>query len=84
MYFNEDEIDIPDTEENRIKQINGFWGDIKMTEEKLSYERENIARALKNGLGEDIKNYLDNPPKPNWFKGMKYKIKRWINLKYTK
>ena len=40
-------------------EINGFWGDIKATEEQLSCERQNYARRLKNGLGEDIINYLD-------------------------
>lgn len=60
-------------------EIKGFWGDIKATEEKLSYDRENYARRLKNGLGDDIKAYLNNPPKPNYWKGLKMKIKRWFN-----
>jgi hypothetical protein len=58
-------------------EINAFYGDLKATEEILSYERENLARALKNGLGEDIKEYLDNPPKPNYWKGFKMRLKRW-------
>ena len=60
-------------------EIKGFWGDIKATEDKLSYERENYAIRLKNGLGEDIKSYLENPPKPNKWKGLKMKLKRWWN-----
>lgn len=62
-------------------EINAFYGDLKATEEILSYERENLARALKNGLGEDIKEYLDNPPKPNYWKGFKMRLKRWWNNK---
>lgn len=58
-------------------EINAFYGDLKATEEILSYERENLARALKNGLGEDIKEYLDNPPRPNYWKGFKMRLKRW-------
>lgn len=58
-------------------EINAFYGDLKATEKILSYERENLARALKNGLGEDIKEYLDNPPKPNYWKGFKMRLKRW-------
>ena len=45
---------------NLEREINGFWGDIKATEDKLSYDRENYARTLKNGLGDDIINYLNN------------------------
>lgn len=62
---------------NLEREINGFWGDIKATEEKLSYDRENYARTLKNGLGDDIINYLNNPPKPNYWKGLKLKFQRW-------
>ena len=46
------------------KEIDGFWGDKKESERELSYERNNYARRLKNGLGDDIINYLNNPPKP--------------------
>jgi hypothetical protein len=60
-------------------EIKAFYGDIKATEDILSYERENLARALKNGLGGEIVDYLNNPPKPNYWKGMKLKVKRWWN-----
>lgn len=59
-------------------EINGFYGDIKATEDILSYERENIARMLKNGLGDEIKSYLNNPPKPNYVNGIIIKLKRWF------
>ncbi len=65
-------------------EIDAFWGDIRATEEKLSYDRQNYARRLKNGLGEDIRNYLKNPPKPNKWKGLKMKIKRWWNNKKSR
>lgn len=58
-------------------EIKAFYGDLKATEEILSYERENLARTLKNGLGEDIKEYLTNPPKPNYWNGFKMRLKRW-------
>lgn len=58
-------------------EIKAFYGDLKATEEILSYERENLAKSLKNGLGEDIKKYLDNPPKPNYWSGLKLRLKRW-------
>ena len=60
-------------------EIKAFYGDIKATEEILSYERENLARALKNGLGDDIINYLNNPQKPNKWKRFKLWLKRVIN-----
>lgn len=59
-------------------EIDGFWGDIKATQEILSYERENLANKLKNGLGDDLKNYLNNPPKLSRWKQIKFKIKRWF------
>lgn len=59
-------------------EINGFWGDLKATEEQLSYEQQNYARRLKNGLGDDIINYLNKPPKPNIWKGFKMRFKRWL------
>lgn len=62
---------------NLEREINGFWGDLKATEDKLSYDREDYARRLKNGLGDDIIGYLNNPPKPNYWKGLKMKIQRW-------
>lgn len=58
-------------------EIQGFWGDIKATEDKLSYDRKEYARRLKNGLGESIVDYLNNPPKPNKWNGFKMKLKRW-------
>ena len=58
-------------------EINGFWGDLKATEEILSYERKNYAERLKNGLGESMINYINNPPKPNKWKGLKMKFLRW-------
>ena len=41
-------------------EIKAFYGDLKATEEMLSYERENLARTLKNGFGDNIRNYIDN------------------------
>ena len=58
-------------------EIKAFYGDLKATEDMLSQSRENLAKTLKNGLGEDIKKYLNNPPKPNYWKGFKMKLKRW-------
>lgn len=60
-------------------EIEKFWGDVKATEEQLFYERENYAKILKNGMGENIVNYINNPPKPNKWKGFKIKLKRWWN-----
>ena len=59
-------------------EIDGFWGDIKATQELLSYERESLAETLKNGLGDDIKKYLKNPPKVSKWKQFKNKIKHWF------
>lgn len=60
-------------------EIQAFYGDLKATEDMLLQSRENLAKTLKNGLGEDIKKYLNNPPKPNYWKGLKLRFKRWWN-----
>jgi hypothetical protein len=64
-------------------EIQAFYGDIKATEDILSYERENYAKTLKNGLGNDIINHLNNPPKPNHWKGFKMRLKRWWKNLFT-
>ena len=61
------------------KEIEQFWGDIKAMQEQLSYERQNYANVLKNGMGKDMVEYINNPPKPNRWKGFKLKLKRWWN-----
>ena len=61
-------------------EINGFWGDLKAIEEQLSYERQNYAEKLKNGLGESIINNLNNPPKPNKLDIFKFKLKKWLKI----
>jgi hypothetical protein len=58
-------------------EIKAFYGDLKATEDILSHNRESLAKSLKNGLGEDFVNYLNNPPKPNYWKGLKLRLKRW-------
>lgn len=60
-------------------EINGFWGDIKATEQILYCERENLANQLKNGLGNEIKRRLENPPKLSRFDIFKLKVKQWWN-----
>lgn len=62
-------------------EIKAFYGDIKATSDVLSYERENFAKTLKNGLGDEIKKYIDNPPKPNYWSGLKLRFRRWWNNK---
>lgn len=72
------------TEENSLEcEIKAFYGDKKATEDILSYERKKLAKSLKNGLGDDIKQYLTNPPKPNRWNGFKIKLKRWLNKRQT-
>lgn len=60
-------------------EIKAFWGDIAATQDKLLYERNDYARRLKNGLGEDIVRYLNTPIKnSSWWERMKKKVMRFI------
>ena len=62
------------------KEINKLKGDIAAKDAAIEVEKYNFERLLKNGLGEEIINTLNKPPKQNWWKGLLLKFKRW-NLK---
>lgn len=49
-------------EDDITKEIERFWGDVKMSEGVLLSEKEKYATSLKNGVGDDFINHLDNPP----------------------
>lgn len=64
-YFLKKEIDKLNSEKNAINAT--------IESEKYIFERK-----LKDGLGREIIETLNSPPKPNWWLGLKVKIKRWI------
>jgi hypothetical protein len=51
-------------------------------EKKMTTDKHSFANALKNGLGDEIKNELMNPPKPDKNAGKRLKRRRfWGKLK---
>lgn len=44
------------------KEINRFYGDMRMSEENLERGRKSFAEQLKRGLGEEITEFLAAPP----------------------
>lgn len=66
--MSKEEVDI-------TKEIGRFWDDVKMSEGILLSEKEKYATSLKNGVGDDFINHLDNPPSKrrifhNYFKNL--------------
>ena len=59
------------------KEIDNLKGDVKASEIQLEVEKYAFERKLLNGEGDEIIKYLNNPPKQNWFLGIKMKFKRW-------
>jgi hypothetical protein len=63
------------------KEINNLKQDIEAKNIFLESEKYIFEMKLKNGLKDDIFNYLNNPTKPSWWLSLKYKIKKWLFLK---
>lgn len=61
------------------KEISAFYGEKKAIEESLFYEQQKFANAIKNGIGEELKKYLENPPQVKYQKSFKMKLKQWYN-----
>ena len=47
----------------------------------LEVEKNNFARQLKNGLGDEIKNTINKPIKLSWWGKLKVKISIWKFLR---
>lgn len=60
--------------EKSLKEIQGLKNDIQNKEKKLEDANRNFAEMLLNGMGNDITEYLANPPKPN--KNLAKRLKR--------
>lgn len=50
----------------------------------LEVEKENFAKQLKNGLGEEIKNNINKPIKLSWWQRLKVKYTIWKYLRKEK
>lgn len=65
-----------ESEVELLREIKGFRDDEKSGLVTISAEKENFARSLKNGLGEAMIEYLNNPPKPSLWTRIKRRIRR--------
>lgn len=61
------------------KEVQGLANDIKAKENALEAEKYIFERKLRNGLGQEIINKLNNPEKPSLKLSFKLKIIRWFN-----
>lgn len=52
--------------EQKIKnEINGFYNDVKISEQNLEHGRNAFAERLKNGLGDEMIDFLSKPQTQN-------------------
>lgn len=59
-----------------LREIKGLRDDEKSGMVTISAEKENFARSLKNGLGEAMIEYLNNPPRPNLWVRLKRRFRK--------
>ena len=65
-----------ESEVELLREIKGFRDDEKSGLVTISAEKENFAKSLKNGLGEAMIEYLNNPPKPSLWTRIKQRFRR--------
>lgn len=58
-----------------LREIKGLRDDEKSGTITILAEKENFAKSLKNGLGEAMIDYLNNPPKPSLWTKIKRRIR---------
>lgn len=66
------------------KEIEGLKQDIAAKEIAVEADKYAFEAKLLNGLGESMMEELNNPSKPNWKDGVKFKIAKWKMLRKEK
>ena len=61
-------------------ELNRYIGEKKASESHIIAEQEMYKNKILGGLGKEIEDYLDNPPKPKNKNKIITKIKRWIRF----
>jgi hypothetical protein len=64
-----------DETDDILREIKGLRDDEKSGLITITAEKENFAKSLKNGLGEAMIEYLNNPPKPSLWTRLKRRIR---------
>lgn len=59
------------------KEINILKGEIEAKEAAIEAEKISFEKELSNGLMDEIKYILSNPPKPSFWTKIKIKYSRW-------
>ena len=66
------------------QEIEKLKGEITAKDFTIEAEKYSFERKLKNGLGNEILNVLNNPPKPSFLTKLKIKYAKWKFLKNEK
>lgn len=76
------EAELTELTEKSLKEIQGLKNDIKDKEKNLKEANKRYAETLLKGMGNDITEYLTNPPKPDKKLAKKLKrAKKWTIFK---
>jgi hypothetical protein len=66
------------------KEIDNLKKDIASKDVAIEADKYAFETRLLNGLGEEIKEYLQNPPRANLFTKWKNKFLRWRQIRNDK
>ena len=66
------------------KEIDNLKKDIASKDVAIEADKYAFETRLLNGLGEEIKEYLQNPPRENLFTKWKNKFLRWRQIRNDK
>lgn len=66
------------------QELKALKSEINGKEQAVEVYKDSYARHLLNDLGNDIKESMKNPSRPNFFLGLKIKFQRWRKMRQDK
>ena len=66
------------------QELNALKNEINGKEQAIEVFKDSYAQHLLNDLGNDIKESMKKPSKPNFFLGLKIKFQRWRKMRQDK
>lgn len=66
------------------QELKALKSEINGKEQAVEVYKDSYARHLLNDLGNDIKESMKNPSRPNFFLGLKIKFQRWWKMRQDK
>lgn len=66
------------------QEINGLKNDKNLSKETIEAEKFSFQHKLEGEFGKKMMEELNNPKRPSFWVGLKYKIKRWRTIRKCK